>query len=103
MGLLGKQLWRLITNPSSLCARTLKAGYFPNTSILDASLGPNPSFIWRSVFSAEDIISDGLRRRIGNGENSSVSFDPWLPDEANPFITIAIPTKLKDIPIRAGN
>ena len=97
MALLGKQLWRLITKPSSLCARTLKARYFPNTSILDASLGHNPSFIWRSVFSAKDIISDGLRKRIGNGENTSVSSDPWLPDEANPFLTTAIPTKLKDI------
>ena len=97
MALLGKQLWRLISNPSSLCARTLKAMYFPIISILDASLGPNPSFIWHSVIYAKDIISDGLRKRLGNGENTSVSSDPWLPEEANPFITTAIPTKMKDI------
>ena len=99
MALLGKQLWLLITNPSSLCARTLKARYFPNASILDVSLCPNPSFIWCSVSSAKDIIFDRLRKRIDNGENTSVISDPWLLDEANPFLTTAIPTELKDIPV----
>ena len=62
MALLGKQLWRLITKPSSLCARTLKARYFPNTSILDASLGHNPSFIWRSVFSAKSNSNESCQK-----------------------------------------
>lgn len=43
--LLAKQLWRLISNPESLVARVLKARYFKDQDIMEASLGSNPSYM----------------------------------------------------------
>ncbi|XP_031116718.1 uncharacterized protein LOC116020382 [Ipomoea triloba] len=49
LALLGKQAWRLITNPDSLVARVYKSRYFPNCSYFDAKAGSNPSFIWHGL------------------------------------------------------
>ncbi|PNT69203.1 hypothetical protein BRADI_3g51243v3 [Brachypodium distachyon] len=49
MALLAKQAWRLIQSPDSLCARVLKAKYFPATDILDAAPMSGMSYVWRSI------------------------------------------------------
>lgn len=46
IAILGKQLWRIATNPHSLVSRLYKAKYFSNADIFQATLGHNPSFIW---------------------------------------------------------
>jgi hypothetical protein len=58
--LLTKQGWRLVQNPKSLTARILKAKYYPNSSFIDASLGTRPSFAWRSILSAKDLLHQGM-------------------------------------------
>jgi hypothetical protein len=35
LAMLARQAWRMLTNPESLCAKVLKAKYFPNRSILE--------------------------------------------------------------------
>jgi hypothetical protein len=47
--MLGKQCWRLVTDPNSLCARVLKGRYFPNTDFLSAVKPRSSSFTWRSI------------------------------------------------------
>jgi hypothetical protein len=66
--LLAKQLWRLWQTPNSLIAGIMKAKYFPNCQVLEASLGNKPSFAWRSMFSSKELILEGMVWRIGNGE-----------------------------------
>lgn len=57
--LLGKQAWRLVTNPLSLVARVYKARYFSNTSYFDAKEGSNPSFIWKGLLAVQEILMKG--------------------------------------------
>ena len=49
LAMLGKQGWRFLTNPDSLVSKVYKARYFPGGNFLDAILGNNPIFIWRSI------------------------------------------------------
>uniref|UniRef100_A0A803PVV6 Reverse transcriptase zinc-binding domain-containing protein n=1 Tax=Cannabis sativa TaxID=3483 RepID=A0A803PVV6_CANSA len=51
-----------------------------------AKQGCNPSYTWRSVFEAEELVRSGLRRIVGDGSNVSILAEPWLPDDVNPFI-----------------
>ncbi|OMO57964.1 reverse transcriptase [Corchorus capsularis] len=49
LALLAKQCWRLLYNEDSLCFRVFRAKYFRGGSFMNATLGHNPSFVWRSL------------------------------------------------------
>jgi len=57
--MLAKQVWRLLHQETSLVHKILKARYFPNGQMLSAELGVQPSFTWRSLWGARDIIQKG--------------------------------------------
>ena len=78
--LLGKQGWNFIHNPNTLVARLFKAKYYPHGSYLSSSLGSNPSFVWRSVWSAKEVVNRGIRWRVGDGESIYVWKDAWVRD-----------------------
>ena len=50
----------------------------PNTNFLNASLGHNPSVSCTSIWSAQAIVREGCRLRVGSGENLRVWGDAWL-------------------------
>ncbi|XP_012847426.1 PREDICTED: uncharacterized protein LOC105967373 [Erythranthe guttata] len=77
--LLAKQVWRLMVSPHSLLGRIYKARYYPLSNILDSSLGSNPSYTWRSICGAIDLLKKGTRWRIGNGDKVQIWGDRWLP------------------------
>lgn len=78
--MLAKQGWRLIQNPDSLAAAILKARYFKKTDFLNAPVGSNPSYIWRSLLWGQQVILKGYRWRIGNGDNISIYKGSWIRD-----------------------
>ncbi|XP_065638811.1 uncharacterized protein LOC136071439 [Quercus suber] len=78
LALLAKQGWRLQTNSSSLFYRVYKAKYFPSCDFIEACLGSQPSFAWRSIWAAQDIVKRGLRWQVGDGEKIQVWKDKWL-------------------------
>lgn len=49
LSLLDKQGWRFLKRQESLASKVYKARYFPKGNFFDASLGNNPSFVWRSI------------------------------------------------------
>lgn len=64
----------------------LRARYFPHGNFLDARLGANPSYAWRSIMAYQDLIRTRARKRIGSGYQTKIWGDPWLPDLINPCI-----------------
>ncbi|XP_074283536.1 uncharacterized protein LOC141608084 [Silene latifolia] len=79
MALLGKQAWRFLTDKSSLMVRVLRGKYFPTGRFIEANLGDNPSYTWRGIWEAREVLKLGVRRRIGDGLTTKVWTDPWVP------------------------
>jgi hypothetical protein len=50
MSMLAKQVWRLVNDPESLCARVLRAKYYPHGDILKAGPKASSSYTWQSMF-----------------------------------------------------
>jgi hypothetical protein len=81
LAMLARQGWRLIKNPDSLCAQILKAKYFLNGSLLDATESPGCSYSWRSIVRGIQELKEGLIWRVGNGEKINIWLDPWIPNK----------------------
>ncbi|GJV63491.1 putative reverse transcriptase domain-containing protein [Tanacetum coccineum] len=64
--LLSKQVWRMITVPTTLAAKLLKARYFPRSTYFDASVGYRPSYIWPTLISIKEIVCKGYKWNIGD-------------------------------------
>uniref|UniRef100_A0A803QJN9 Reverse transcriptase domain-containing protein n=1 Tax=Cannabis sativa TaxID=3483 RepID=A0A803QJN9_CANSA len=77
--LLAKQAWRLLESPNSLLGRVLHHRYFLNGNLLAAGLGATPSLTWRSIVWGKELLVQGLKWRVGTGENITCKSDSWLP------------------------
>ncbi|XP_073298281.1 uncharacterized protein [Primulina huaijiensis] len=70
----------------------LKARYFKYCDILEADLGSNPSYVWRSLLWGCDIIKRGLCWRVGDGQHIFIKSDPWIPGlpsfKCNPSVRV---------------
>lgn len=99
VAMLAKQGWRLLNNENSLVTSIMKAKYFPHSDFLNATLGANPSFMWRSIMAGQNVVKDGSRRRIGDRKNISVGKSPWLSCQSNGYMTTNMPTKLEHVKV----
>ncbi|KAL9451496.1 hypothetical protein AB3S75_013125 [Citrus x aurantiifolia] len=93
------QWWRLLQKPNSLVAKILKVRYFRHADFMEAKLGSNPSFIWRSILWGRKILQQGTRWRVGNGNQALVMGSNWIPRPSRPTFTSSLPpnTKVSDL------
>ncbi|XP_019163182.1 PREDICTED: uncharacterized protein LOC109159537 [Ipomoea nil] len=99
LALLGKQAWRLVTNPTSLLARVFKARYYPSCEYFEAGEGSNPSFVWRGMLEVRSCLKEGCRRAIGDGGETSIGLDPWLPVDDNPYVETDLHPSVRTAPV----
>ncbi|KAL0284634.1 UNVERIFIED_CONTAM: putative mitochondrial protein [Sesamum calycinum] len=59
MTMLAKQGWRILSNPTSLLCHILIAMYFLRSDFLEANVGHNPSFTWRSIWTTIEVLKMG--------------------------------------------
>jgi len=78
LAMLGKQGWKLQTEPESLVSLIFKAHYFPNKTYLTTTIGHNPSYVWRNILRACFIVRGGARWSIGSGTRIPILDEPWL-------------------------
>lgn len=72
---------------------------FPECCFLQAQLGSNPSYMWRSIMAAEDLVRQGSRRCIGDGEDTKVWDVQWLLCKENGGLTTDMPRQLEHIKV----
>jgi hypothetical protein len=78
LAMLGKQAWNLVTKPNTLITKMFRARYFPNFDFIEASIGHNLSYVWRSIWSSKSVIKGGSRWSIGTRENINIWDQNWL-------------------------
>jgi ribonuclease HI len=81
-----EQSWNLLIEPHSLVAQIYKSRYFPDSDFQSASLGTNPSFIWRSIMATHDFLTSNIGIRLGTGVNINIWNHAWIPDSLNPYV-----------------
>lgn len=82
-----------------MVSRIFKARYFPSTSFLEAELGNNPSYFWRSIWSSQELIRAGARVWIGNGLSIPISGSSWLQDEFDHYVTTDLDVSIAAAPV----
>jgi ribonuclease HI len=83
LAMLAKQVWRLIKEPDSLCAKVLRAKYYPDGNIFRAGPKAGSSFTWQSILAGLTTFKRGFIWRVGNGEKINIWSDPWVPASAD--------------------
>ncbi|KAK5842419.1 hypothetical protein PVK06_004772 [Gossypium arboreum] len=81
-------IWRILSQPRCLLARVLRARYFSFSDILSAKIGSYPSFTWRSICSARELIVEGILWQVGSGDRINIWNDLWLPGRENNRVTV---------------
>lgn len=56
-------------------------------------MGNRPSFIWRSIFGARELLKEGLIWRVGDGRSIRIWGDRWLPTR----VTHAVQTPINSM------
>lgn len=80
--MLGKQAWRLLVNPESLCARVLRGRYYHDGNFLEAGCPNSASATWRAIIQGREVLKQGLIRRVGDGRTTEVWHDQWIKGTA---------------------
>lgn len=89
LALLAKQVWRLLIYPESLLARGMKGRYYRHSNPLNVGKANNPSYGWTSLWTARSVLQAELVRTIGDGADTRVWEDCWIPeDKARPAIPL---------------
>lgn len=96
IAMLAKQAWRIVNDINPLVTSIMRARYFPKSGFLDAKIGSNPSYVWRSLMEAKDVLRQGCRRWIGNGKSTRIWKVPWLPCPENGYMTTNMPEQLQE-------
>ncbi|XP_050222600.1 uncharacterized protein LOC126672690 [Mercurialis annua] len=100
IAMLARQVWCLVSMEDNLMGKVFKAKYFSHLSLLDAKLGSNPSYVWRSIFEAQEGMKKGARVRISNGKKINIWLSPWLNNLESAYIQTEQPPNLLNAKVR---
>jgi hypothetical protein len=78
LSMLAKQAWRILKNPTSLCAQVLAAKYFPDRDLLNAEAKSGISYCWRSILKGIQVLKNGIIWRVRDGYNINIYMDRSL-------------------------
>jgi hypothetical protein len=76
--MLARQAWRLIQFTDSLCARLLKAKYFPHGELVDTAFPVDMSPTWHGMLHGLDLGKEGIIWQVRLGSKIKIWRDPWI-------------------------
>lgn len=79
--MVGKQSWKLLSDPDAIISRLFKNKYYPRGDFSNSNVGHNPSYSWRSIWSSRVLVKEGIQWRIGDGSSVRVWNEPWLSNK----------------------
>ena len=88
------QTWRLLHNKNSLFYEVFESKFFPNCSIMEAEERHGGSYAWKSILNGKEVIWQGAKWRVGNGESIKLWGDNWLPSLQNLRLQSPLTTEL---------
>ncbi|CAN1338561.1 hypothetical protein LINPERPRIM_LOCUS38107 [Linum perenne] len=83
---MGKQGWKFLTEPTALTIRVFKEKYFSKGNFLSATIGYRPSYVWKTIHAAQNVMRDGFKWRLEDGSLINIWSEPWLRDDVNCFV-----------------
>ncbi|KAL4273302.1 hypothetical protein GQ457_13G015880 [Hibiscus cannabinus] len=98
IALLGKRLWHLLSAPGSLLYRTLRAKYFPDGDLLNASAPSRSSFAWKGLHHAMSHLRDGFFWTLGIDSQVRLFHDRW--EGFSPVTLVGGSANREEIPLR---
>lgn len=79
---LAKLGWRLLTEPTALWSRVMRAKYCDNWCDLDMfKEKSNASNAWRGIMSSVDVVRKGVNMAVGNGQQTFFWHHKWASDK----------------------
>lgn len=80
--LLAKQAWRLLVFPDSLCAKVMKAKYYPHGHLIDTVFPQATSLTWQGIMHGLELLKKGIIWRVVDGTSINIWRDNCIPREA---------------------
>jgi len=97
--MLGNQSWKFMTEPHNIVTRLFKAKYSNKCDFLDSKIGHNPSYVWRSIWGAKRLVSEGYKWSIGASTSICVWDQKWLVDGGDLQKPESLPEEFKELTI----
>ena len=79
--LVAKLTWEVVLNEDKIWVTVLKKKYVRNRNFMKNPIPKNASWASQSIFACREVIKKGMCHRIGNGFNTWIWEDPWIPNE----------------------
>ena len=79
--LVAKMTWEVASNADKMWVRVFNKKYVRSKKFMRMSVPKAASWSCQSIFGGREVIKKGLCHRIGNGLNTWIWEDPWIPNE----------------------
>uniref|UniRef100_A0A803PMT8 Uncharacterized protein n=1 Tax=Cannabis sativa TaxID=3483 RepID=A0A803PMT8_CANSA len=60
-------------------SKVIKAKYLKNMNFFDLEQNLGDSGMWKAILNSRTLLNNSISKKIGNGDKTSIWFDPWVP------------------------